>query len=374
MAVYHWMLLWAIILPAVTSQCDLTVCLNITAVNDDGTFLPVDDCTVRRSKDNVTFPLIGHNNIGQLVICVNDGLCVDTNEIDDSFMLPENTGVIIDSGLIPFSLVILLTYLMYTSLHTIPGILLINLELAYILFHITFIIFHSIELSGDDPGATCTVTSLAGLYTLAAIGTWKNIFLQYTCWVFYKSSKLQSAIPDKKGKIILILTVIGWALPMVITMAIFSIDFIDRREFLYDTENCVHILDEPAFGVGKLLAIIYIGIQNIYNVILFVIIIVLFLQALHDSDQEVSKQSGLKTKLLKVSFTLLVVTGVSWIFSLISAYTNARWIRGLAITVKVTEQLLLFVLLTLTKTVLKLYLNSIRNVLQKLRTFFMHKL
>ena len=154
---------------------------------------------------------------------------------------------------------------------------------------------------------------------------------------------------------------------MIITMAIFSIDFIDRSEFLYDTEECIHILDEPAFGVGKLLAFIYIGLQNIYNVILFTIIIVLFLRALHDSDQEVSKQSGLKTRLLKVSFALLVVTGVSWIFNLITAYRDARWIIGLAMTVKVTEQLLLFVLFTLTKTVLKLYLTSAKNVLHKIR-------
>ena len=370
MAIYHWILLLAIILPTVTSQCNLTVCLNITAVNDDGTFLPVNDCVVRRVEDNITFPLIGHNSIGQLVICTNDGLCVDTTDIDESFMLPQNTGIIIDSSLIPFALVTLLTYLIYTSLHTIPGIVLINLQVAYILFHITFIIFNSIKLSNDEPGATCTVSSVAGLYTLAAIGTWKNIFLQYTCWVFYKSSKLQSAIPDKKGKTVLIFSIIGWVLPLVITMTIFSIDFIDRREFLYDTDECIHILQEPAFGVGKLLAFIYIGIQNIYNVILFVIIIVFFLQALHDSDREISKQSGIKSKLLKASFALLVVTGVSWIFSLIAAYTNARWIIGLAVTVKVTEQLLLFVLFTLSKTVLKLYLNSIKNVLRKIRKLF----
>ena len=371
MAVYHWVLLiLAIILPTVISQCDLTSCLNITAVNDDGTFLPVNDCMVRRDEDNVTFPLIGHNSIGQLIICFRDEQCVNFDNIDESFMLPESTGIIINSGLIPFALVTLLTYLIYTSLQTIPGVILINLEVAYILFHITFIVYQSMELSDNDPGATCAVTNIAGLYTLAAIGTWKNIFLQYTCWVFYKSNKLQSAVPDKKKKTILMLIIIGWGLPLVFTMAIFSIDFIDRREFLYDTEKCVQILDEQAFGVGKLLAFIYIGLQNIYNVVLFAIILVLFLQALHDNNQEVSKQSGLKTRLLKVSFALLVVTGVSWIFSLITAYRNARWIIGLAVTITVTEQLLLFVLFTLTKTVLKLYLTSVKNILRRIRKLF----
>ena len=368
MGAYHRVfLLLAIILPTVSSQCDLTACLNITAVNDDGTFLPINDCMVRRVEDNVTFPLIGYNSIGQLITCFRDEQCVD---FDESFMLPKSTGIIVDSGLIPFALVTLLTYLIYSSLRTLPGIILINLEVAYILFHIAFIIYQSIKLSEDDAGATCALSNVAGFYTLAAIGTWKNIFLQYTCWVFYKSSKLQSAIPDKKGKPILIFSIIGWGLPLIITMAIFSIDFIDRREFLYDTEKCVHILDEPAFGVGKLLAFIYIGLQNIYNVILFVIITIFFLRALYDSDREISKQSGLKTRLLKVSFALLVVTGVSWIFNLITAYRDARWIIGLAVTVKVTEQLLLFVLFTLTKTVLKLYLTSTKNVLHKIRNTF----
>lgn len=367
-AVYHWVWL-LLIIPAVNSQCILTACQNITAVEDDGTFVPVDNCTVKRIEDNITFPLIGRDSIGQQVICFREDQC-SVDITDESFMLPETTGIIIDSGLIPFALVTMLTYLIYSSLHTLPGAILISLEVAYTLFHVTFIIFNALELSDVKPGAPCAVTNVAGLYTLAAIGTWKNIFLQYTCYVFYKASKLQSAIPDNKTKTILIFNVIGWGLPLIVTMVIFSIDFIDRREFLYDTKECIHILDEPAYGVGKALAFIYIGVQNIYNIVLFLVIVVSFLRALHDNDRDISKQSNLKTKLLKVSFALLVVTGVSWIFSLISAYSGARWIAGLAVTVKVTEQLLLYVLFTLTKTVLKLYLNSAKSVLQIFRRIF----
>jgi len=72
-----------------------------------------------------------------------------------------------------------------------------------------------------------------------------------------------------------------------------------------------------------------------------------------------------KNSLLKVSFA---VPGVSRIFSLITAYMNIRWIIGLAVTVKVTEQLLLFVLV---KTVLKLYLTSIKNVLGEYKNFYL---
>ena len=86
-------------------------------------------------------------------------------------MLPESTGIIVDSCLIPFALVTLLTYLIYSSLRTLPGIILINLEVAYILFHIAFIIYQSMKLSEDDSGATCTVSNVAGFYTLADIGT-----------------------------------------------------------------------------------------------------------------------------------------------------------------------------------------------------------
>jgi len=84
---------------------------------------------------------------------------------------------------------------------------------------------------------------------------------------------------------------------------------------------------------------------------LFVIIAIFFLKALYKGDKEVNHQSSLKARLLKVSFTLLVVTGVSWIIGLITAYRKVRWILGLAITTTVTEQLLIFVLFTLTKTV-----------------------
>ena len=322
---------------------------------------------VRRDEDNITFTLIGYNSIGQLIICFSNEQYVD---FDESYMFPESIGIVVSSSLIPFALATLLTYLIYSSLQTLPGIILINLEVAHILFYTTSIVYQSMKLSDDDPGTTCIMSNMAGLYTPVAIGTWKNIFLQHTCWVFCKSSKLQSAIPDKKGKTMLIFSIIGWGLPLIITMTIFSIDFIDRREFLYDTEKCVHILDEPAFGVGKLLAFIYIGLQNIYNVVLFVIILVFFQRALRDSDQEVTKKSGLKTRLLKVSFALLVVTGSSWIFNLITAYRDARWIVGLAITTKVTEQVLLFALFTLTKTVIKLYLTSIKNILQRIRKHF----
>jgi len=179
---------------------------------------------------------------------------VDFRSIDESFMIPESTGIIISSGLIPFALVTLITYMMFKSLRTLPGVILMNLELAYILFHITLIIFQAIQLSEDDPGATCVVNNATGFYTLAAIGTWKNIFLQHTCWVFYKASKLQSATRDKIAKTVVVYSLIGWGSPLLISAVIFSVGFIDRREFLYDTEECINILNESASGVGKLLA------------------------------------------------------------------------------------------------------------------------
>ena len=94
-------------------------------------------------------------------------------------------------------------------------------------------------------------------------------------------------------------------------MVIFAVDFTDRRDFVYETDRCIRILDEAADGVGKTLAFIYIGLQNLYNVVLFFIIIGFFFQALYKSEKEISKQRSIKTQLLKVSFAVLVITGAS---------------------------------------------------------------
>ena len=356
--------------------CSLSSCANFTSVSNDGTFEEINNCTVMRGNDGMMLPLIGYTGDGDMIICWNQTFAMPAmvnscNVIttDSSYELPASTGLIVDSALIPFAMITFLTYAIFKSLRTLPGIILMNLEMAYILSHIIAIIYQSLQSSISRQEVPCTLSNTATFYATAAIGTWKNIFLQQTCWIFYKANKLQSASPNNFVKTIIIYCIIGWGLPLIATMAIFAVDFIDRRSFLYETDNCIHILDEPADGVGKLLAFIFIGLQNVYNIVLFLILIRFFFQALHDSDKEISKQSSIKTRLLKVSFALLVITGASWIFKLIGAYHNALWIIGIGITLKVIEQLLLFILFTITKTVLMLYMNITKTFLKRLKQF-----
>ena len=355
--------------------CSLSSCANFTSVSNDGTFAEVNNCTVMRSNDGMTLPLIGYTGNGDMIICWNQTIVMPAMVnscnpiIDRSSEIPASIGLIVDSSLIPFAMLTFLTYAIFKSLRTLPGIILMNLEMAYILSHIVAIIYQSLQSSIIGQEVPCTLSNIATFYAIAAIGTWKNIFLQQTCWIFYKANKLQSASPNNPIKKIIIYCIIGWGLPLTVTMAIFAVDFIDRKSFLYETDNCIHILDEPANGVGKLLAFIYIGLQNVYNIVLFFIIVTFFFQALHESDKEISKQSSIKTRLLKVSFALLVITGASWIFKLIAAYQNALWINGIAITLKVIEQLLLFILFTLTKTIFMLYMNITKTFLKRLKQF-----
>ena len=152
-------------------------------------------------------------------------------------------------------------------------------------------------------------------------------------------------------------------------MVIFAVDYTDRRDFVYETDRRIHILDEAADGIGKALAFIYIGLQNLYNVVIFFIIIGFFFQALYESDKEISKQRSIKTQLLKVSFAVLVITGASWIFTLIAAYQNALWITGIALSLRAVEQFIIFILFTLTKTVLKLYIDMTKRFIQRLKQF-----
>ena len=357
-----------------TAQLCSSSCANYTTVNDDGTFAEFNNCTVRRSDDGMMFPLIGYTGNGEMIICWNQTMmCTDLlNNVDQSFEIPDSVRLIVDSALIPFAIVTFLTYAIFKNLRTLPGVILMNLEMAYIFSHIIAIIFRSIEVTDGLQEVTCTLSNTGSYYATAAIGTWKNIFLQQTCWIFYKASKLQSATHKSITKTVIIYCIIGWGLPLVVSMAIFAVDFIDRKDFVYETDRCIRILDEEADGVGKVLAFIYIGLQNLYNVILFFIIIGFFFQALYKSDKEISKQSSTKTQLLKVSFAILVITGASWIFMLTAAFNNASWIIGIAITLKAVEQLLIFILFTLTKTVLKLYMNITRTHIQRLKQFLTH--
>ena len=356
-----------------TAQLCSSSCANYTSVSDDGTFAEFNNCTVRRTDDGMMFPLIGYTSNGEMIICWNQtvtGMCNPVDNIDSSYVLPDNAVVIVYGTLLPFAVVTFLTYAIFKSLRTLPGVILMNLEMAYILSHIITIIFRSIQLTDGLQEVTCTLSNTGIFYATAAIGTWKNIFLQQTCWIFYKASKLQSATPNSITKTVIIYCIIGWGLPLVVSMVIFAVDFTDRRDFVYETDRCIHILDEAADGVGKALAFIYIGLQNLYNVVLFFIIIGFFFQALYESDKEISKQRSIKTQLLKVSFAVLVITGASWIFTLIAAYQNALWITGIALSLRAVEQLIIFILFTLTKTVLKLYIDMANNIIQRLKQFF----
>ena len=355
-----------------TAQLCSSSCANYTSVSDDGTFAEFNNCTARRADDGMMFPLIGYTGNGEMIVCWNQTMTgmPGCSPPDNSYVIPDNIGMIVDSVLLPFAVVTFLTYAIFKSLRTLPGVILMNLEMAYIFSHIITIIFQSVYLTDGPKEVTCTLSNTGYFYATAVIGTWKNIFLQQTCWIFYKVNKLQPASHKSITKTVIIYCIIGWGLPLVVSMVIFAVDFTDRRDFVYETDRCIHILDEGADGVGKALAFIYIGLQNLYNVVLFFIIIGFFFQVLYESDKEISKQKPIKAQLLKVSFALLVITGASWIFTLIAAYQNALWVTGIALSLRAVEQLIIFILFTLTKTVLKLYIDMTKAFIQRLKQYF----
>jgi len=46
---YWFVIMMAIVLPTVNGLCNLTACANFSAVDDDGTFIPMNhNCSVRR--------------------------------------------------------------------------------------------------------------------------------------------------------------------------------------------------------------------------------------------------------------------------------------------------------------------------------------
>ena len=68
-------------------------------------------------------------------------MCNPVDNIDSSYVLPDNAVAIVYGTLLPFAVVTFLTYAIFKSLRTLLGMILMNLEMTYIFCHMIEITF-----------------------------------------------------------------------------------------------------------------------------------------------------------------------------------------------------------------------------------------
>ena len=315
--------------------------------------------------EGVLYKIITYDSQGQPIICTNfttSGIA-PTNETRE--LMPPLAFIVltyITSSLsILGSIAILLTYSIFKKLRSLPSNILINLASAFlagdilILFYNIVSSFASIPLEG-----TATTAILLHFFMLSRF-SWMNLMAFETCRVFSLAVKLQSDISKKSKRILLLIyLLIGWGLPLAITVITIIVNYTTDGLVLYgETSN--GSAGRPWINHHASAAVVFLApavLALLFNSAAFITVVILLCKSAQ-SNQTKGKSIAKYWKYIRISGALFAVSGVSWVFGLFALIPVLHWAWYPFIIFSASQALWIAVTFLLTKKIIKLYISLI---------------
>lgn len=127
-------------------------------------------------------------------------------------------------------ILMLLTYSIFSTLRTLPGISLMNLTVAIMLSQVAF--FSSLILSTDleDKNYKCFIIAVLTHYWTLCSFMWMNV-LAYSSYRAF-GANLKTRISHRKHKQLLFNSLYGWGFPAIIVLVCAVVDYLKREQHL----------------------------------------------------------------------------------------------------------------------------------------------
>ena len=311
------------------------------------------------------YKIITHDSQGRPIICTNftrSGI-VPMNETREMPPLVFIVLTYITSSLsIIGSIAILLTYSIFKELRSLPSKILMNLASAFLagdllilLYNIIASSFASIPLEG-----TATTAILLHFFMLSRF-SWMNLMAFETCRVFSLAVKLQSDISKKSKRILLLIyLLIGWGLPLAITVITIIVNYTTDGLVLYgETSN--GSAGRPWINHHASAAVVFLTpavLALLFNGAAFITVVVLLCKSAQ-SNQTKGKSIAKYWKHIRISGALFTVLGVSWVLGLFALLPALRWAWYPFIIFSASQALWIALTFLLTEKIIKLYISLI---------------
>ena len=258
------------------------------------------------------------------------------------------------------SIAILLTYSIFRELRSLPSKILMNLATALLVSDLLILLYGASSVSPFTLEGTAAMAILLHFFMLSRF-SWMSLMAFESCRVFGLAVKLQSDI-SKKSKTILLMVylVIGWGLPLTITLITIIINYATDGLVLYgETSNGTvgppWINHPPSAAVAFLAPIV---LALLFNAAAFIASSVLLCKAAF-SEKSGSK-NGANLRYFRVIVALFSVMGLTWLFGFLALIGQMSWAWYPFIILNSSQALWIAATFLLTKKIIKLYCHKFK--------------
>ena len=337
-----------------TNNMTTVNCTSLVALNSSEYQTTNNSCTLLYRGKEVD--IITHDELDRPVICTNftrEGM-VEENGTRIETPLPFIIITYITTSIsIVGSIAILLTYTIFKQLRTLPSKILMNLAAAFLAGDFIILLYDvSASLSNSLPVELTATMAILFHFLLLSRFSWMSLLGFETCRIFNLALKLQSDIPNKAKSILLIIyMIIGWGLPLAITVITIIVNYATDELVLYgETENGSTgppWINHPTSAVIAFICPAVLAL--LFNVVAFATSFVLLCKAA-GSMRSVKKH-------VRIIVALFTAMGLTWLFGVIALIPELSWAWYPFIILSSTQAMWIAVMFLLTKKIIKLYIS-----------------
>ena len=255
---------------------------------------------------------------------------------------------------------IIFTYSIFKELHTLPGLVLINVCIPLFFTSLIFLIGGPV-LQTFFLKELCSTVAIVLHYFYLSQFSWMTILSLEITTKFYQANRMMQQYSKKRKKTLLAYLVIGWTLPLSVLFVSLVLNF-QTRYVQYGVDSQEETsgpcwINHATSLIGFFVVPLTLCLS--FNFILFLVTTTLVCKAYKQKTKY--GITGNKALLLRVWIALFTVTGCTWIFGFLALFKQISWMWYLFVIFNSTHGFSIFLSFTCTRRVFTLYRNALRK-------------
>ena len=253
------------------------------------------------------------------------------------------------------SFLILLTHILFKELRTLPSKILMNLAVAIIVSNLFILIGGPIISSFPGKNLCTSVAIILHMFFLAQF-SWMSVMVFEMIRTLRNATKLTPESQHFKTRLFVAYFVLGWSIPLVITVASIVVNFTTDDLVLYGeledgTQGSCWINHLESAIVAF---IVPVALSILFNGVSFVCVSVLLCSAWRTQSKLDNEKH---MPFFRVYIAIFSITGLTWLFGFLAILARSVWAWYLFIILNSTQGFVIFIMFLFTKKVALLYLE-----------------
>ena len=210
-----------------------------------------------------------------------------------------------------FLIFLLVTYILFPQLQTLPGKNLMNFAASLLFFEIFWLPSNFTEVRSDK--LTCTAMAIMEHYLLMASFVSMSVIAFHTCKVFARSLPAPKMSKGQERKLFCLYLALVWLLPGIFVAICVVLDDQDVVKLGYGESEICWLTENNAYTY---FVTIPIAVLLLFNIIAFVIAAVYLRK--HSQNTAAKQASGNRRSNLSIYAKLSTLMGFTWLFGLLA--------------------------------------------------------